>query len=182
MANKVSLEFKRRDVRLKDVPLFYTELMQNKVSVGVHREQGQENLQKALWNEFGSYYTLQRNVRKRLANGHYVTLKAGSKILTPARPFLRLTLKPSNMQLIQECYEHKINESIRGGLHAPKASASGVLKEVGEGGQVAQWSNMEEWKERLPNAQLTIDIKGFDHPLFKTGKLFNAIKYKIRKV
>ena len=182
MAKRATLEFRKRDVRLKDVPLFYKELMENKVSVGVHKEQGQENLQKALWNEFGSYYTLQRNVRKRLANGKYITLSDGSKILTPARPFLRLTLKSGNMQLIKECFENKINQNIRGGLHAPKTSANNVLREVGEGGQVAQWSNMEEWTQRLPNAQLTIDIKGFDHPLVRTGKLFNAIKYKIRKV
>lgn len=182
MAKRATLEFKKRDVRLKDVPLFYKELMENKVSVGVHKEQGQENLHKALWNEFGSSYVLQRNKRRKKANGEWVTIPKGSLIITPARPFLRLTLKTSSINLIEDCFLQKINESIRGGLHAPKTSAKSVLKEVGEGGQAAQWINMEEWTQKLPNAQLTIDIKGFDHPLFKTGKLFNAIKYKIRKV
>ena len=63
---KCKIELKKRDVQLKDIPKFYQELIENKVSVGVHKEQGSFNVKKALWNEFGvTPYVLATPKRKR---------------------------------------------------------------------------------------------------------------------
>lgn len=183
MATYSKIEFKKRDIRLQDIPKFYQGLVENKVSVGVHREQGSHNVDKAFWNEFGGgTFTLSTPMRKKLADGSWVRLDAGTTLRMPARPFIRLYLRPENIRLIRECYLSKINDSFQSGLKAPKTDAKEVLNEVGEGGKVAQWTNMEEWTTKLPNAPLTVAIKGFNHPLFDTGKMFNAIKYKVRKI
>ena len=179
---KCKIEFKKRNVQLKDIPKFYEGLIDNKISVGVHKEQGSFNVKKAVWNEFGTTpYVLATPKRKRLFDGSYATLQAGTVIETPARPFIRLYLFPESRSLINETYIHSINNSFRSGLKSPRSLAKNVLNSVGDSGQVSQLINMERWKTALPNASLTVAIKGFDYPLFKTGRLQKAIKYKISK-
>lgn len=179
---KCKIEFKKRDVQLKDIPKFYQELVENKVSVGVHKEQGSFNVKKALWNEFGvTPYVLATPKRKRLFNGSYVTLGEGTTIQIPARPFIRLYLFPESRDLIHKSYIQSINSNFRDGLKTPRSSAKNVLNTVGDAGQVSQWINMERWKSALPNASLTVAIKGFDYPLFETGSLQKAIRYKLSK-
>ena len=94
MTRNVVMKFKDRDVRLKDIPKFYKELSSNKLTVGVHHEQGSHNVEKAVWNEFGKIIILQSPLRKRLADGTYAKLKMGTVLHTPARPFVRLYLYP----------------------------------------------------------------------------------------
>lgn len=179
---KCKIEFKKRNVQLKDIPKFYEGLIDNKISVGVHKEQGSFNVKKAVWNEFGTTpYVLATPKRKRLFDGSYATLQAGTVIETPARPFIRLYLFPESRSLINETYIHSINNSFRSGLKSPRSLAKNVLNSVGDSGQVSQWINMERWKTALPNASLTVAIKGFDYPLFKTGALQRAIRYKVSK-
>ena len=58
MVAYTKIEFKKRDVRLKDIPKFYQELIENKVSIGIHKAQGSHNVEKAFWNEFGTTQVL----------------------------------------------------------------------------------------------------------------------------
>lgn len=179
---KCKIELKKRDVELKNIPKFYEELIDNKVSVGVHKEQGSFNVKKAVWNEFGvTSLVLAKPMRKRLKTGNYAVLKAGSVITIPARPFIRLYLFLDSRNLIHKTYAQSISDSFRSGLKPTRQQAKNVLEQVGSSGQVSQWTNMDRWTTALPNASLTVAIKGFDHPLFKTGALTKAIKYKISK-
>ena len=112
MARRVTLEFQKRDVRLKDIPLFYKNLADNKITVGVHKREGMEvgstdlpkkanTLEKAYWNEFGTTHTVTKLFRKRArTDNKLVTFKEGTIINIPPRPFVRLYLYPEKIQKI----------------------------------------------------------------------------------
>ena len=61
-----------------------------------------------------------------------------------------------------------------------KYTATAVARDIGR-----FMEEMIKWfidaKQFEPNAPMTIEGKGFDKRLFDKGKLYNAIKYKVRK-
>ena len=162
MAIYSKIEFKQRDIRLADIPKFYQGLMENKVSIGVHNKQDKRpkkksNLDIAYINEFG------------LGN-------------VPARPFVRLYLYPKKLQRVMNEYRNRYNEQIRQGVKPPITSAKNVLKDVGILGQVEMRDIILSNTILQPNALKTIELKGFDYPLVETGRLVEAIKYKVEKI
>lgn len=181
MAHLVSIKFKKRDVRLKDVPKFYQELEENTLSVGLHKEQGKHNVEKGFWNEFGvAPFILSKPMKKRLADGSYTTLTEGTVLHIPARPFTRLYLYPERLQRVLNEYKNSYELALKNGLKPPKQSAKKVLNDVGIIAKNEMYDIILS-KTLLPNAPLTVAIKGFDFPLFKIGKMVNAIKHKVRK-
>ena len=161
MATYSKIEFKKRDVRLKDVPKFLQGLIENKVSIGVHstqdrRPKGKSNVDIGFINEFGL-----QNV--------------------PARPFVRLYLYPEKTYRVMNEYRNRYNEQIKQGLKTPIKSAKDILNDVGRIGQTEMRDIILSNTMLTPNAPLTIELKGFDYPLVETGRLVNAIKYKVEK-
>lgn len=184
MAKLVTLETKKRDVRLKDIPLFYKGLTENKISVGVHKEQGQENLKHALWNEFGTVHITKHPYKfRRLVNGHFKTIRIaqGSDISIPPRPFVRLKIYPKSIFLIEHKLQQRISNAIRGGLHAPKTESMNVLTDVAKFAEDEMKIIALSSEHYESNANLTVELKGFNQPLVETGKMINAIKGKVKK-
>lgn len=182
MATYTKIEFKKRDVRLQDIPKFYQELIENKVSIGIHKAQGSHNVEKAFWNEFGTTQVLTKDLRKRKADGTYAIIKAGTRIVTPARPFVRLYLYPEKMNKIFKTYNAEITNAFHEGLNNPRRSGEQVLKSVAFVGEAEMRKTIMTNDVLEPNAPLTIEIKGFDYPLFNTGRMMNAIKGKVSKI
>jgi len=161
MAYYSKIEFKKRDVRLKDVPKFLQGLIENKVTVGIHQTQdkrprGKSNVYIGYINEFGL--------------GNF-----------PPRPFVRLYLYPEKTYRVMNEYRNRYNEQIRQGLKTPIMSAKNVLKDVGEIAQKEMRDIILSNTMLISNAPKTIELKGFDYPLVETGRLVNAIKYKVEK-
>lgn len=177
MARVVKLEFKKRDVRLKDVPKFYGALIDNKLSVGFHKEVGVNILTKAMNTEFGGtiYFA---------PHQHYVT--------APPRPIVRMYLYPRMTDKIHKSYSEYINDEILGGLKAPKTNAKDVLKNIGKECVYLQKSQiwMRDYDTSVNpyphldpniNGAEIVEYKGFDFPwIGKTGKTIEAINYKVR--
>lgn len=185
MVKRATLELRKRDVRLKDVPLFYKGLIENKMSVGVHKEQGEENLKHALWNEFGTNHITghKYKFRKLLADGHFknIIIPAGKDISVPMRPFVRIYFHPTFLNRVRKYFQDELNNCFKAGLKAPKSTAVNLLLKS------AKFT--EEQMKKIasgdgvtfrPNASLTVAIKGFDQPLYQTGKMINAIKGKVK--
>ena len=181
MARLVQMNFKERDVRLKDIPKFYKELSNKKLTVGVHHEQGKHNVEKAVWNEFGKTVILDSPLKKRLATGNYVTLNAGTVLNTPARPFVRLYFYPDRFDRMKRAFSDKLSESFRVGLKDYRQKANDVWQIMGHTGRFEMRDIILSNTVLLPNAPLTVAIKGFDYPLVKEGEMVNAIDYKVRK-
>lgn len=193
MTKRITLELKKRDVRLKDIPLFYKGLVENKMSIGVHKREGisvgdgilpnkANNLEKAYWNEFGTRHVVKRDFKKWARGlGKYINIKAGTIIIIPPRPFVRLYLYNNKIKKISQSYNYEISNAFRDGLKQPKTSADKVLKNVSFLVEKEMQETIRGNSTLKPNANFTIDVKGFDYPLFETGKLLNAIKGKVEK-
>ncbi len=181
MARLVQMKFKERDVRLKDIPKFYEDLSTKKLTIGVHHEQGKHNVEKAVWNEFGKTTILQAPLRKKLADGTYARLKEGTILNTPARPFVRLYLYPERFNKLKQVFVDALDDCFISGLKDYKNKANMVLDMMGYSGKNEMQDIILSQNVLLPNAELTIAIKGFDYPLVREGKLVNAIDYKVRK-
>lgn len=182
MAIKLArLKTKKRDINLTNLAKFYKGLMENKLSVGLHKEQGSHNVEKGFWNEFGATpFVLAKPMRKKLADGTYTRLEKGTILHIPPRPFIRLYLYPEKQQRVFKEYKTSYEMCLKEGIKRPNSSVKKVLDNVGFVA-VNEIHNLILSKTLLSNAPLTIAIKGFDFPLFKTGSMVNAIKHKVRK-
>lgn len=193
MVKRATLELRKRDVRLKDVPLFYKGLVENKMSIGVHKREGMvvgdgtlpnkaNNLEKAYWNEFGTTHVVKKDFRKWARGlGKYIKIKAGTIITIPPRPFVRLYLYDNKIRKITQNYNYEISNAFKYGLKQPKTNANEVQKNVAFVAEKEMQETIRGNSTLQPNADFTIDVKGFDYPLFETGKLLNAIKGKVEK-
>lgn len=176
MARIVKLEFKKHDIRLKDVPKFYQTLIQNKVSVGFHKEVGKQILTKATNTEFGGVIYFK-------PHKHYV--------LAPPRPIVRMYLYQEMKDKITQELQKAINNEIKQGIKTPISCAKNSLKKLGK-----ECADMQKEKIFLRgfdtstnntpfdpdyNGAEIVDYKGFDQPwIGKTGRTINAINYKVR--
>ena len=193
MARRATLKLKKRDVRLKDIPLYYKGLIENKVTIGVHKREGREvgsgelpnkanALEKAFWNEFGTTHVVKRDFRKKSkTDGKFITLKAGTIIRIPARPFIRLYLYSDRVKRVFTEYKNSFNRAFMNGLKQPKTNAKETLKDVAYRGEIVMKEGIVGQNDLQPNAPLTVYLKGFDYPLFETGAMLNAIRGQVEK-
>ena len=161
MAKLIKLEFKKRDVKLKDIPSFYQELISNKITVGIHKDQdyrfdGKNNVDLAYINEFGL--------------GH-----------VPPRPFIRLYLYPEIVNQIGKEYASEYNIQLKNGIKGIKNSEKNILKRTGMKSSEKMCDIIASRSVLEPNKPKTIELKGFDYPLVETGALFKAIRYKVEQ-
>lgn len=181
MDSGAGIKVVKKDIRTQDLVSFYQTLSENKMSIGVHKDRGQNNLQKAFWNEFGTTIKLDRPLKKKLASGKFIRLAEGTVIHTPARPFVRLTLYPESVKIIKDYFAQEMGYKIKGKLKNPKTSARNLLQDTADFSAKQMKKIADDSSNYLPNAPLTIAIKGYDYPLHKTGKLVDSIKGKVEK-
>lgn len=195
---KTSLERKGNGIKSDDAIAFFRNLENNKISVGVHSDAGQDNVKKMLWNEFGTNHILkydsvaiQGEGLKPLNNDNFSKgehVLAGADISIPARPVVRMYLYPRMLDRIEFHYQNDIDLEKRTKLRHPLQSANKVQEQLGEKCVVLQREKMStrnfapvdtKGKDINNNSPLTQKIKGFNQPYIQTGELISKIDYKV---
>ena len=92
----------------------------------------------------------------------------------PARPFIRLSFENHNKE-----WNDVADEQLTAMINSGK-TASGALSAVGEAMKKDIVSIIGDTSQLRHNAPSTIAKKGFDAPLYDTGKLKAAIDYKVK--
>ena len=106
----------------------------------------------------------------------------GKEFKIPPRPFVRLNFYPDVLKNISEHYALTLNLTEQTGLKYPKNKSKKVLESVAKFSEKQMKSIATGmYSNYAPNAALTIAIKGFDRPLFRTGQMINHIKGKVDK-
>ena len=138
-------------------------LDKKEVSAGVHDDAGNEDNGKpialvAFWNEYG---TKRKN-------------KDGAKVPhIPPRPFIRISFDDHNGEWVSEA-----DKQLTAMVNAGK-TANGALNAVGRRMKKDIKKIIGDKSKLKPNAPSTIAKKGFDKPLYETGKLKAAIDFKV---
>ena len=153
-----------------------------KTTVGVHADKGEYNVKKAVWNEFGTKHISKGYSFVR--GGKEYHIKRGTDIGIPARPFIRLYLYPKDVLQILRDFAKNLETMLR--LHkrfvkSTLKTATSIVDNIGKTGAELQREKIKNGNTFKSNAQLTQDIKGFDHPLYDTGELLASIDSKIER-
>lgn len=134
-------------------------LDKKEVSAGVHDDAGNEDNGKsialvAFWNEYGT---------KREKVQHI-----------PPRPFIRISFDDHNSEWVKEA-DTQLTAMVNGGK-----TASGALNALGRLMKKDIKKIIGDKSKLKPNAPSTVARKGFDKPLYETGKLEAAIDFKVK--
>lgn len=186
---------------------YFEELNHLQAKVGVHADAGQENVNKAKWNEFGTTHRLKYRSVGIMGQGlkpltktrqQYVigdnknVLGQGADISIPARPFIRLFLYPDLVdKLVKDTMDYidvvfnkkkiKINDA-RDTYKRMGITSVDLMRSKMEYRNFDKNSNNTIYKDQEHNSEFTQKyIKGKDMPLFDTGELYDVIDYKVRK-
>ena len=133
------------------------------VSAGVHDDAGNEDNGKpialvAFWNEYGTSRE-----------------KDGKKVPhIPARPFIRISFDDHNKEWFKEA-DTQLTAIVNGGK-----TANGALNAVGRLMKKDIKKIIGDKSRLKPNAPATVARKGFNKPLYETGKLKAAIDFKVK--
>ena len=179
---------------------YFEELNKMQAKVGVHSDAGEENVKKAIWNEFGTKHTLKYNSVAIMGEGlkpinsqnrgSGLFVGKGSDISIPPRPFVRLFLYPDLVdKLVKDTVDYI--DVVLTKSKIKKDDARKTYERVGATGLDLMRSKMEYRrfnqsenrtnKDQEHNSPITQYIKGKDTPLFDTGELYDAMVYKVGK-
>lgn len=89
----------------------------------------------------------------------------------PARPFMRSAVDENSGE-INAMFANELNKAIDGQGAGITDIAVAIQKMIKE-----RIEDSPAWAE--PNAPLTVDIKGFDHPLNDTGEMLDSISFVV---
>lgn len=176
-------------IKAENLEKYFQSLTNNKISVGVHKDKGQDSINKMKWNEFGTNHIAKKDYRF-FKNGKWWTIKRGSDIRIPARPVVRMYLYRSTLDNINMSYQNDIDIEKKSKLRNPIQSAEKVQSQLGEQCVVLQRQKMSmggfaqidtKGKNTESNTPLTSQIKGFNQPYFETGDLIGKIDYKVER-
>ena len=179
------IEYKKSDVSTKNLKKFFKKLSSHYVSVGVHRAEGQEvvnvsdgkpftMIENACIQEFGNTQKVEKTRRfKSPFTGKWFYIKAGTIINIPPRVFVRIFTKSKKLQ-------KELTKAFRDIIQNAKYNdPESVYEQLGNFAQIRMKQRVWFKEVKPKNANMTIEYKGFNHPLFMTGKLANAIKSEV---
>jgi len=194
-----SLSENKKTVEFFDSLLDYFEGLNHlQAKVGVHSEAGEENVKKALWNEFGTNHQLGFDAVAIQGEGlkpvnsmnrnSGIFVKRGADISIPARPFIRLYLYPDSVEKLLKRFSNKFNEDLHKRI-LTKDDSKKTFETMGKESvhlmkQRMYYGNYDKnsnntIKDQEHNSPLTQYIKGKDSPLINTGELASVLDYKI---
>ena len=115
------------------------------------------------------------------ANGDTISIQAGAKMRQPARYHIHLE-NVSNVwaEVRQGIQFETMRYMMELQRSRGKRSAQNLFKEIAEKVSERQRQRITN-KETAKNSKLTVDIKGFDWPLFQTGQLLRSITGRVVK-
>jgi hypothetical protein len=130
----------------------------------------------ALQNEFGKTITFKKKAKVHTKDGKYIVLKKGKTIVIPARPFIRpIYTDPMRENAIKLAVTHCMYP-----LMNPRPNIKNMWSQIGESAKQQIQSELLRISKYPPNSLLAIAVKGFDLPLFETGKhLLRSVKFKV---
>ena len=180
---KLKIEKKRRILLTKELKKLDLE----SIKAGIHAFDGRQVvgdngfklIDVAVQNEYGNSWTMPRNVRF-FKNGKWWNIKKGTLINIPATRFVTRIIHGDERRMLIENLKSELHILIRYGQNGLYYSARDVIRNVGKY-MVSRIRAGIDQKMFLPNAPMTIAIKGFDKRLFEKGTLYNSIKFRSKK-
>lgn len=191
---ETSIKREKNGIKQANLEKYLRSLAKNVITVGVHRDKGQELVKRAMHTEFGTgekpaLFTDGWYEGKGTSLNSEPYGDSGQKV--PPRPVIRMSLYPEMEREISAEYQIAMNHEKKSGLVTPDKNAVHTQKRVGEmcrdmqrekatGGGFDQSTNTTG-KNPEHNGEKTVEYKGFDHPWVSTGETISAIDYKVEK-
>ena len=180
---KLKIEKKSRILLTKEL----RKINMEKVTAGIHARDGQLKVSDsgfrlidvAVQNEFGNRWVLKKTVRF-FKNGKWWVIKKGTTINIPATRFVSRIVHVIERRNLIDYLKAELHILIRYGQNGKYYSAKDVVRNVGNYMKNRIKAGIDK-KIFVPNALMTIAIKGFDQRLFEKGTLYNAIRYRSKK-
>lgn len=101
----------------------------------------------------------------------------GARLSRPARPFISFFKVPDVFGHFKDSVRNLVREFIIGRKMKPRAFMQHVADQASSSQKFIIAS-----KKSTPNKTLTERIKGFNHPLKETGRLFNSIRGSVKSL
>ncbi len=160
---------------------YFEDLKKVKASVGIHAEKGKYNVDKAVWNEFGTTHITQHDYNF-VKNDVQVHIPKGSNISIKARLFIRLYLYPSAViRLTDEAVRNIETFLANKRLNNSMKTAVSTVDNIGRKAKSIMKENITNSTIHAPNKDLTVALKGFNYPLYDTGDMLDAIDSKVER-
>lgn len=190
-----TIEYKKGELSSKTLEKFYKNLEKHNVTVGIHKEEGakeyangQTVLKNAIVQEFGWTQIVKKariisspftnHIAKKgkhkgelIPNTFYIP--AGKELEIPARPFVRIFNDKKEKKDLTEAFKNQIE------VYKKSGDAEAVYDGVG---YLAKWrmrERIDSKKIKPKNAEMTIEYKGSNTPLYMTGELYFGIESKV---
>ena len=186
---KVDVGLIKKGISKENLIAFFKNLNNKSITVGIHADKGQKVLQKAYYNEFGTNHIAKRNY-DFIKNGKQYIIQKGDNLSIPARPFVRLHLYKDIKDTINLEFSTQIDVEKHKQLRSPKESSKRIFRGVGEESVVLMRNKIANGgfnksqnrtgKDQENNSSMTVEIKGFNHPLIETGELISSISYEVK--
>ena len=115
-------------------------------------------------------------IQNQTVNINGVFIYAGARLTRPARIFISIFKIPNIWNSVRVFIENKVKYFyVKQGFNSKK-----FWGDIGQKVQNEQQNIIRTSSSKM-NSELTTMIKGFNHPLFHTGRLLNAIKFKVER-
>lgn len=171
---QTKLERKGNGIKVENAIAFFRSLEKNKISSGIHKDEGQEFVKRAAHTEFGT---------PRFGDWGWG--------IVPPRPAIRMFLYPEMMDEVSKTFYEYINSEKKTKLISPSSSAQEVDEQVGYMCQYLQQTKMMDGGYSLEgnttgldpehNGLPTIEFKGFDDPWISTSQTLAHVNFKVTK-
>lgn len=177
------IEFKKKDAKHGDIMKMYDKLAKHFVSVGVHKSEGSKVINKsngksftiiqnACIQEFGNSQVVKKTRRfKSPKTGKWFFIKKGTVLTIPPRIFVRVFSVDNEKK-------KELTKKFKEYLQTYKF-AHPVYDNVGKWAKEVMKQRILSNQIKPDNAIMTIEYKGFNHPLYMNGKLVEAIKSEV---
>lgn len=181
---KLKIEKKNRTLLLKEL----RKINMEKITAGIHASDGQQKVNDkgfklidvAVQNEYGNSWTTKKTHRF-YKNGKWWSIKKGTNINIPATRFVsRIIQDPTEKRSLIDHFKSEMHILFKYGKVGEGYSVKEAVKNIGSYMRDRIRNGIDK-KIFVPNAPLTVAIKGFDKRLFEKGTLYNAIKFRTKK-
>lgn len=186
MANKGDIKIISKKQGLKKALKELAKLEKSCVTVGIHKGQGR--LKKtvsgrgpinmatlAKLQETAMSWIQKNTVVIPCADGDDIIIPKGARLNKPARIFVNLQKVPDVYGAIQNFISDKIRSLLSKSIKTSMINS--FWNTIGEKILLEQ-KNRIQLQRTDKNSEITQKIKGFNHPLFDTGALLNALSFK----
>lgn len=120
---------------------------------------------------------------KNISVGQVAIINEYGTETIPPRPAFRIGLERSvtkNKKLIDAALKNITNHLLTGRKDSIQRQLTQALTQIGKSAK-KETKDIIKQGSMSPNAPLTIKKKGFDHPLWETGLLYESVEYLVSK-